>query len=70
MAQTATNREVFFRAYRGDHRWQLGRLDGRYCWWSHTTRNDTNYRYVRSMDDLLSLADWFESQGFTVTDHR
>jgi hypothetical protein len=65
---TINTREVLFRAVRGDTRWQLGRLDGKYCWWSHTTQQNTNYKYVRTYQDILNLVEWFTNQGFEVTE--
>ena len=68
MTNTSTSRVVLFRAVKGDFRWQFGQLDGRYCWWSHTTRDDANYRYVDSLSELRQLVSWYKSKGFDVTE--
>lgn len=62
----ATNRQVFYRCTRGESRWQLGKLDNRYCWWSHSTGQVTKYKFVDYREDLDNLADWFEAQGYEV----
>ncbi len=64
-----TQREVLFRANKGDsYRWYFGRVDGKYCWWSHTQGPKTSYRYVDTEEELLNLVEWFKSKGFSVTE--
>ena len=66
---TTNNRVVLFRAEKhGTHRWQLGQINGRYCWWSHTTGQGANYKYVDTYEELLKLVEWFESKGFDVVE--
>ena len=64
--ETAANRQVFYRCKRDGSCWQLGKLDNRYCWWSHSTGQVTKYKYVDSREDLDNLAYWFQEHGYEV----
>ena len=68
MINTSSNRVVLFRAVKGTHRWQFGQLNGKYCWWSHTTKDDANYRYLDSLSALHKLVAWYEGKGFEITE--
>ena len=66
---TTTDKQVLFRANKGDsHRWYLGLVDGRYCWWSHTVGPKSSYRFVSSKRELLNLVEWFQDRGFNVSE--